>query len=133
MSRSPTSTTGTALIPCSTRVAATFLRGASGGTLTTGLLITSQVRMSSSSGGLGVIRRDEVGGVDVVAAEPTADQDEGVIGEVFGVVSAPWAGVHGSSPSTAVLLHRSWVEHRPCRWLQLRPKVLFRAGRLAHR
>src|SRR4029453_19571774 len=50
---------------------------------------------SSSSGGLGVIRRDEVGGVDVVAAEPTADQDEGVIGEVFGVVSAPWAGVHG--------------------------------------
>src|SRR5512132_2281967 len=95
MNRSVASTTGTALIPCLTRVAATSLRGAPGGTLTTGLLITSQVRMSSSSGGPGVARRDEVGGVDVVAAELTADQHEGVVGEVFGVVSAPWAGGHG--------------------------------------
>src|SRR4029453_5992597 len=97
MSRSPSSTTGTALIRCSIRVAATSLSWVSGPTVTTGRLITSPVRMSSSSGRLGVSCRDEVGGVDVVAAALAADQAEGVVGEVVGVGSAAWAGGHGLS------------------------------------
>src|SRR4029453_484966 len=46
--------------------------------------------------------------VDVIPAELTADEDEGVIGEVFGVVTAAWAGDHGSSPSRMVPVQRPW-------------------------